>query len=156
MDLLENDETLDSFKIKETIVSIYDQKEPELRVEEMEKFFHGAYESIDEVIAFHVSVGFLKHDSKKRTDGKKYDKNYYITHICADRIETYLKDIPSVTWFFERCSLIKEYFDKFSGSELKQRQYQYSEYSVSYKSYIQNVNNKVRDKFKDRFNFQLS
>jgi hypothetical protein len=156
LDLLEQDKNLDQLKIKNTIISIYDQKEPELRVEEMEKFFHGAYESIDQVIAFHVSVGFLKHDSKKRTDGKKYDKHYYITQVCADRIDAYLKDIPSVAWFFERCSLIKEYFDRFSGSELKQRQYQYSEYSVSYKSYIQNVNSKVRGKFKDRFNFQLS
>lgn len=155
LDLLDHDNTLDHIEIKNTILSIYEQNEPELRIEEMEKFFHGAYESIDEVIAFLVSVGFLKHDSKKRIDGKTYDKHYYITKACSHRIETTLTNIESVKWFFDRCSLIKKYFDKFSGTELKQRQYQYSEYSVSYKSYIQNVNTKVRDKFRGRFNLEL-
>jgi len=157
LDLLDSDHTLDPDEIRNIIIDIYHKKEPELRVEEMEKFFHGAYESIDEVIAFHVSVGFLKHESKKRSDGKTYDKYYHVTKACAERIDQFLKDIPSVTWFFDRCKLIKKYFDRFSGTELKARQYRYSEYSViSYKSHIRNVNDKVRDKFKQRFNYQLS
>jgi len=155
LDLLDHDGTLNHTEVKNIILNIYDQNEPELRVEEMEKFFHGAYESIDEVIAFLVSVEFIKHESKKRIDGKTYDKHYYVTKTCSNRIETTLKDIQSVKWFFDRCYLIKKYFDKFSGTELKQRQYKYSEYSVSYKSYIQNVNSKVRDKFRERFNLQL-
>lgn len=157
LDLLDTDPALDAQEIKAIITGIYQQKEPDIRVEEMEKFFHGAYESIDEVIAFHVSVGFLKHDSKKRTDGKTYDKHYYITQSCADRIEKHLKEIPAVNWFFERCTLLKKYFDGFSGTELKTRQYRYTEYSVvSYKSYIRNINDKVRDRFNERFNYQLS
>jgi hypothetical protein len=157
LDLLDSDPAVNAQEIKSIITGIYHQKEPDIRVEEMEKFFHGAYESIDEVIAFHVSVGFLKHDSKKRTDGKTYDKHYYITQACADRIEKHLKEIPAVSWFFERCALLKKYFDSFSGTELKTRQYRYTEYSVvSYKSYIRNINDKVRDRFKERFNYQLS
>lgn len=157
LDLLDTDPALDAQEIKSIITGIYQQKEPNIRVEEMEKFFHGAYESIDEVIAFHVSVGFLKHDSKKRTDGKTYDKHYYITQTCADRIERHLKEIPAVGWFFERSALLKKYFDGFSGTELKTRQYRYTEYSVvSYKSYIRNINDKVRDRFNERFNYQLS
>ncbi|MGN6179327.1 MAG: hypothetical protein ACTHNW_09105 [Mucilaginibacter sp.] len=135
LDLLEHDQTLDEREIRQTIVAVYANKEPELRVEEMEKFFHGAYESIDEVIAFHVSIGFLKHDSKKRTDGKTYDKHYYVTRSCADRIDLFLKDIPAVAWFFERAELIRKYFGEFSGTELKTRQYRYAEYSnISYKT----------------------
>lgn len=156
MDLMDNDSGLDQDEISKVIDKIYSGREPELRVEEMEKFFHGAYESIDEVIAFHVSIGFLKHESKKRTDGKTYDKNYYVTKYCAEQIENYLKSIPAVEWYFERCELIKKYFDKFSGSQLKSRQYNYAEYSnISYKSHIQNINSKVRAAYKDRFNKQL-
>ncbi|OCB72879.1 hypothetical protein SAMN05192550_3115 [Flavobacterium glycines] len=156
MDLMDNDSSLDRDEISEVIDKIYSSREPELRVEEMEKFFHGAYESIDEVIAFHVSIGFLKHESKKRTDGKAYDKNYYVTQHCAEQIENYLKSIPAVQWYFERCELIKKYFGKFSGSQLKSRQYNYTEYSnISYKSHIQNINSKVRAVYKDRFNKQL-
>lgn len=157
IDLMDNDPTIDRNEIKNIITSIYDNKEPALRVEEMEKFFHGAYESIDDVIAFHVSVGFLKHDSKRRTDGKKYEKNYYLTQECASKIELHLKTIPTVGWYFERCELIKKYFDKFSGTDLKTRQYRYSEYSnISYRSHIQNIDDKVKLAFAKRFNYQLA
>lgn len=156
MNLMDDDTNIDRNDIRNVITKIYSDNEPDLRVEEMEKFFHGAYESIDEVIAFHVSIGFLKHESKKRTDGKTYDKNYYVTFDCANRIESSLKLIPAVQWYFERCELIKKYFDKFAGSQLKSRQYMYSEYSnISYKSHIQNINSKVKLAFEGRFNKQL-
>lgn len=156
MDLMDKDSSISQQEISDIIAEIYQNNEPQLRVEEMEKFFHGAYESIDEVIAFHVSIGFLKHDSRKRTDGKTYDKNYYITQYCAERIENHLKTIPAVQWYFERCELIKKYFGKFTGSQLKTRQYNYTEYSsISYKSHIQNVNAKVRMAYSERFNKQL-
>lgn len=156
MDLMDNDSSILKDEISEVIDEIYLNNEPQLRVEEMEKFFHGAYESIDEVIAFHVSIGFLKHESRKRADGKTYDKNYYVTPYCAERIENHLKTIPAVQWYFERCELIKKYFGKFTGSQLKIRQYNYAEYSsISYKSHIQNVNAKVRAAYSERFNKQL-
>lgn len=156
MNLMDNDSSIDRNEIKNVISKIYSDNEPDLRVEEMEKFFHGAYESIDEVIAFHVSIGFIKHESKKRIDGKTYDKNYYVTLDCTDRIESSLKLIPAMQWYFERCELIKKYFDKFTGSQLKSRQYMYAEYSnISYKSHIQNINSKVRIAFESRFNKEL-
>lgn len=156
MDLMDNDSSISQDEISEVINEIYLNNEPQLRVEEMEKFFHGAYESIDEVIAFHVSIGFLKHESRKRADGKTYDKTYYVTPYCAERIENHLKTIPAVHWYFKRCELIKKYFGKFTGSQLKIRQYNYAEYSsISYKSHIQNVNAKVRAAYSQRFNKEL-
>lgn len=153
MALLDEDKTLDADNIKAIIIDIYGNKEPEIRVEEMEKFFHGAYESIDEVIAFYVSIGFLEHESKKRIDGKTYDKQYFITQDCVDRIEQHLQKIEAVSWFFDRCKLLKKYFDAFSGTELKARQYKYAEYSgISYRSHIKSINEKVRSKFVQRFN----
>lgn len=157
MDLMDSDSSINRDEIKATIESIYQNKEPEIRVEEMEKFFHGAYESIDDVIAFLVSVGFLKYESKKRVDGKEYEKNYFITKDCANKIENRLKGIPGVKWYFDRCELIKKYFNRFSGTELKSRQYRYSEYSdISYKSHIQNINDRVKVAFNERFKKQLA
>jgi len=156
MDLMDTDPSIDRDEIRRVITRIYQDKEPDIRVEEMEKFFHGAYESIDDVVAFHVSVGFLKHESKKRTDGKTYDKNYYLTHECAHKIQSHLKGIHAVVWYFDRCELIKKYFSHFSGTELKTRQYRYTEYSdISYKSHIQNINDKVKLAFAERFNHLL-
>jgi len=156
MDLMDSDNFISSEEVSYVIKGIYLNNEPQLRVEEMEKFFHGAYESIDEAVAFHVSIGFLKHESRRRTDGKTYDKNYYVTCYCADRIESHLKTIPAVQWYFQRCELIKKYFGHFTGSQLKTRQYNYAEYSnISYKSHIQNINAKVRNAYEQRFNKQL-
>jgi len=156
MDLMNTDSKIDTEEIKYIITNIYKNKEPEIRVEEMEKFFFGAYESIDDVIAFYISIGFIKHDNKKRSDGKDYDNKYHITQECAIKIETHLRKMPAVSWYFERCILIRKYFDMFSGTELKTRQYRYSEYSnISYKSHIQNINDKVKQAFFERFNNQL-
>ncbi|MEM6265380.1 MAG: hypothetical protein AAGI38_22955, partial [Bacteroidota bacterium] len=119
MSLMDTDTTISREEVKGIIQLIYKNKEPEIRVEEMEKFFHGAYESIDDVIAFLVSIGFIKYDSKKRVDGKNYDKIYYINKIGAEKIEASLITIPSLSWYFERCSLIKRFFGHFSGTELK-------------------------------------
>jgi hypothetical protein len=156
MDLMDNDSSIDREEIKQTIENVYRNKEPEIRVEEMEKFFHGAYESIDDVIAYLISIKFIKYESKKRRDGKKYNKIYYVTNECAEKIQNNLKNISEVGWYFERCNLIKKYFDHFSGSELKKRQYRYAEYSnISCKSHIQTINNKVKTAFNERFNYQL-
>lgn len=94
-------------------------KMPILRVEEMQKFFFGAYESIDGVILFLKSVGFVDFESKRRSDLQTYDKTYYITNRCIQQIENNLLNIPSVKWYYDRCELIKKYFDNFNGSDLK-------------------------------------
>lgn len=156
MDLMDTDQNIDRDEIRCIVTGIYQDKEPDIRVEEMEKFFNGAYESLDDVIAFHVCVGFLKHENKRRIDGKNYDNTYFITQDCADKIDSHLKVIPAVRWYFERCELIHKYFNKFSGSELKDRQYRYKEYSdISYRSHIQNINDKVKLAFVKRFNYKL-
>lgn len=156
MDLMNSDTSINPEAIQQIISDIYKKKEPVLRVEEMEKFFHGAYESLDDVVAYLVSIGFLKYESKKRTDGNTYDRIYRITLECAQRIEHFLKTIDSVKWYFQRCELIGKYFGQFTGSELKQRQYRYSEYSdISYKSHIKNINEKVKVTFENHFNKSL-
>jgi hypothetical protein len=156
LNLMDSDPMLSRVEIQKIIEAIYVSNEPELRVEEMEKFFHGAYENIDDVIAFLVSVGFIEHESKKRTDGKTYDKIYYLTNLCATKVETSLINITSIKWYFERCSLIKTYFNQFTGTDLKKRQYRYAEYSnVSYRQHIANVNDKVKATFTERFNKPL-
>ena len=60
-------------------------------------------------------------------------------------------------WYFDRCLLIKKYFNQFSGSELKERQYRYAEYKeTSYKTHIKNLDQKVREAFFHRFQKELA
>lgn len=157
IDLLENDTLKDETEIKLVVKEIFINREPEVRVEEMEKFFHGAYESIDDIIAFLISINFIEYESKKRRDGKEYDKIYYLTNFGKEKIENNLKNIPSVEWYFNRCALIKKHLGQFNGSELKKRQYRYiEEYAdIPYKNKIKQLHEKVKAAFEARFKEKL-
>ena len=157
IDLLENDSQKEAAEIKAVVKEIFANKEPEIRVEEMEKFFHGAYESIDDTIAFLISINFIEYESKKRTDGKEYDKIYYLTKFGKQKIEGNLKNIASVKWYFERCELIRAHLGQFNGTELKKRQYKYvEEYAeVPYKSKIKGLREKVKAAYLKNFKEEL-
>lgn len=153
MDLMMNDNSIDKTEIQNIIKYIYANQEPILRVEEMQKFFFGAYESIDGVILFLKSVGFVDFESKRRSDLQTYDKTYYITNRCIEQVENNLLNISSVKWYYDRCELIKKYFDNFNGSDLKKRQYRYKEYAdIPYTMLIQNLNEQVRKSYHEHFN----
>lgn len=153
MDLMDNNNQIIKSEIQSIIKEIYTNEEPTLRVEEMQKFFFGAYESIDGIILFLKSVGFVDFESKRRSDLQTYDKTYYITNRCIQQIENNLLNIPSVKWYNDRCTLIKKYFGKFNGSDLKKRQYRYKEYAdIPYTMLIQNLNEQVRKNYHEHFN----
>ena len=157
IDLLEQDLKKDDTEIKSVVKEIFKNQEPEIRVEEMEKFFHGAYESIDDIIAFLISIDFIEYESKKRRDGKEYDKIYYLTKLGKEKIENNLKSIPSVKWYFDRCALIKAHLGQFNGTELKKRQYRYvDEYAdIPYRNKIKQLHEKVKTAFSKRFKEEL-
>lgn len=155
MDLMLNDSSIDKSEILSIIKEIYKNEEPILRVDEMQKFFYGAYESIDDVILFLKSVRFVNFESKRRSDLQTYDKTYYITKRCIQQVENNLLNITSVKWYYDRCQLIKKYFNQFNGSDLKKRQYEYKEYNVPYTTLIKNLNEQVRYDFYKHFNEEL-
>jgi hypothetical protein len=155
MDLMLNDSSIDKSEIRSIIKEIYKNEEPILRVDEMQKFFYGAYESIDDVILFLKSVQFINFESKRRSDLQTYDKTYYITKRCIQQVENNLLNITSVKWYYDRCQLIKKYFNQFNGSDLKKRQYKYKEYNVPYTTLIKNLNEQVRYDFYKHFNEEL-
>jgi hypothetical protein len=155
MDLMANDSSIDKSEIQTIIKEIYHDEEPVLRVDEMQKFFYGAYESIDSIILFLKSVRFIDFESKRRSDLQPYDKTYYITKRCVQQVESSLLSIPSVKWYHDRCKLIKKYFDHYNGSELKKRQYKYQQYNVPYTMLIQNLNEQVRLSYYEHFTDEL-
>lgn len=155
MDLMNTDGSINKSEIQAIIKKIYQDEEPTLRVDEMQKFFYGAYESIDSIILFLKSVGFVDFDSKRRSDLQPYDKVYYITQRCIQQIESNLLNIQSVKWYYDRCGLIKEYLGHFNGTELKKRQYKYQEYNVPYTMLIQNLNEQVRRDYYEHFKEEL-
>jgi hypothetical protein len=141
--------------IKDIVKQIYEEKEPEIRRVEMEKFFFGAWEDIDDIVAFLISRGLIKYESKLRIDGRVAEKHYYITKKAAQRLEA-IRNTSPAEWYFKRCEIIKRFLGNATGCELKAKQYQVSEYSSTpYKAKIKGIDDKVIDKFHSLFSEAL-
>lgn len=144
-------------EIKRIVRDIFRSREPELRKEEMSRFFFGAYEDIDDIISFLVSRDFIRYESKRSIDGRVFDKAYYLTGFGINKIENeILTSLINANWYTERCKLIKRFFGDLSGSELKFRQYQHEEYkNTPLNHYINGVEEEVKNKFLEIYGEEL-
>lgn len=137
------------YVIKNIIKEIFDNEEPVLRRLEMEKFFYGAWEDIDNVIAFLKSFGFIDFTSKKSSGLKTtIEKRYFITEFAIEKFENAIDSLPALKWYVDRCNLIKQYFGDLSGDQLRISQYQIPEYrNTSYKEYIGSILDNVKSEY---------
>ncbi|EGI5429558.1 hypothetical protein F9653_13040 [Listeria monocytogenes] len=143
-------------EIKTIVKNIFCSHEPQIRRLEMEKFFFGAYEDIDQVIAFLVTVGFIKYTTERNSVLRPTEKSYYITNEADLKMKRNMDEMPYLQWYIDRCLLIKKYFGEYSGTELKNLQYKIDEYrDTTYKEYIQNVEEKVKIKYFEEFGEEL-
>lgn len=143
-------------EIKVVIKGIFENNEPTIRRLEMEKFFFGAYEDIDDVIAFLTSIEFVKFTSRKNINLNTIEKKYFITQSAIDKFESSIDNLPSIKWYVERCKLIKKYFGDLSGNKLRILQYQIDEYrNTSYNEYIKGVKNTVKSEFYKLYSVEI-
>jgi hypothetical protein len=139
------------------VKEIFNSKEPELRRLEMEKFFFGAYEDIDDVIAFLSSIDFIHFVSEKDALLKTVSKKYYITDYALTKVNHYSTDETSLKWYLDRCKLIYKYFGHLSGTQLKVMQYGIDEYRVTkYREYISGISDQVIKEYFELFGEQLT
>jgi hypothetical protein len=122
----------------------------------MERFLFGAWEYIDDVIAFLDSFGLIQFDSNKNSRLYTIDKQYFITEFAINKMTKLHNDFGGLQWYAERCELIKEYFGHFLGSQLKAMQYKIDEYANTiYNEYIQDIQDKVKNEFYNLYQEQL-
>ncbi len=147
----------DTDEIKEVIISIFEENEPVIRREDMLRYFFGAYEDIDDIIAFLISVNFIDYTSKRSIDGRIFEKVYYLTDFGIDKIENeILLNLEKAKWYKKRCELIRKYFGNLSGTEFKIRQYEHSEYrNTPLNEYINGIQEEVSKKFFEIFGEEL-
>lgn len=117
-----------SIEIKSIVKKIFNDNEPVLRRDEMEKFRFGAYEDLSNVISFLDGMNLIRFDSKRTSDLRVVDKKYFVTENGVNIIESQLPNLNFLHWYMERCQLIKKYFGDKSGTELKDLQYKIEEY----------------------------
>jgi hypothetical protein len=146
----------DRNQIKNVIIDIFKNREPEIRRLEMEKFFFGAYEDIDNVIAFLESYGFIVFKSKRNIELNVIDKQYYVTQYAVEKTDKVISEMDSLKWYIDRCKQIKQYFGDYTGTQLKDMQYEEETYrNTSYKEFIVDVQEKVKTIFRREFGENL-
>lgn len=156
LQLSKNDRSLDKNKVKEIIQNIFWGREPEIRTQEMQKYFFGAYEDLNNTIAFLSGINFIHFDSRPTIDGRVKNKKYWLTQSACNAIENKLLKIGSVKWYSERCILIKRYFGGFSGTELKAMQYEIDEYkNTVLNEYIKGIEQQTKKLFHQEFKESL-
>jgi hypothetical protein len=152
---LKDDEKFTLNDIKEDIKYIYQNDEPEVKRIEMERFFFGAYEDIDDVISFLVAYGFIFFDSGRSTNLYTIKKRYFTTDFAIEKYKEG-KKVKSIEWYINRCKLIKKYFGNVNGTFLKDKQYEVDEYrNTSYKTYIKSIDDIVRSEYRMVFGEEL-
>lgn len=148
--------TQDQTEIKEIVKEIFQNREPILRKLEMEKFFFGAYEDIDDVIGFLKGIGLIEFSSTKTLDLKTIDKRYFITDEAINKMNYRFTQLPALHWYQNRLNLIKKFFGHLSGHELKVRQYEIEEYKTAdWGDYIEDIQEKVSEQFFTLFGEKL-
>jgi hypothetical protein len=142
--------------VQQIVSDIFAKGEPELRTDEMKRFFFGAYQDLDDIIGFLKSVGLVEFRKQTSMGLKDIRKAYFLTQDGIQRIERGLANVPSASWYFDRCQLIKRYFADASGTQLKNRQYAIEEYrETPLGDYIQDIEAMVRTEYFTLFNTQL-
>lgn len=142
--------------LREIIKTIFDHHEPQLRTDEMIRFFYGAYEELDDILVFLKSVGLVDVSSRKSVGLRDIQKEYFLTKYGVDKIEKNLYSIQAARWYFDRCELIKQYFGDLSGSAFKNRQYDIEVYrETPLGNYITDIEHLVKEKYSDLFHTQL-
>lgn len=142
--------------VQQIVSNIFAKGEPELRTDEMKRFFFGAYQDLDDIIGFLKSVGLVEFRKQTSMGLKDIRKAYFLTRDGVQRIEQGLANVPAASWYFDRCQLIKRYFADASGTQLKNRQYAIEEYrETPLGDYIQDIEQMVRTEYFTLFNTQL-
>ncbi len=153
--LAKESEECDVDEVKVLVREIFSNREPEVNSIEMKRFFFGAYEDIDDVIAFLMAIDFVEFSSRRTIDlSKKIQKKYYLTEKAVSHVAKKLKatNFPELDWYVRRCKLIKKYFGDMSASELKQMQYEIKEYeATSWNEYIASIKDSVKTEFRTQF-----
>jgi len=141
---------------KTIIKGVFQSSEPELKTDEMRRFFYGAYEELDAIIAYLTAVDFVVFKSRKSAGLLSIQKEYFLTHYGTSQIERGLMAIPAAQWYINRCELILQYFGDLSGSQLKNRQYAIEIYKdTPLNTYIADIEEQVRRRYNSLFSEAL-
>jgi hypothetical protein len=142
----------DRGEVRGIVCDMINAREPELRRNDMKRFFYGAYEDIDDVIAFLHSIGFVVFESKRDAGLRVVEKSYFVTETAIKKTEKTIDSLPFIKWYETRCELIKRFFGMKTAADLKKMQYSLDEIAKApIKELIAGMSGRLHNRFAELY-----
>lgn len=111
----------------DVVSDLLDSDEPNLHWYPMPRWFHGAYEAIDDAFSVLSSYGLA---TVRRVGGsnKTVRSQFFLTEAGRDAVSDLKTDIL-LSWYTKQVSLVRLIAGTDNGSALKKRQYEQAEYA---------------------------
>lgn len=133
-------------EIKNFVRQIIKSREPSFRWVPMHRYLRGAYEALDNVMAFLSSRNL----AYSRLDRRQ--THYYLTLKGSDTVKKMIEECDEVHWYVERCKLIRKFLGHLNGFNMRNMQYLEREYAnTPYYKIVERNEAAVRELFERVF-----
>ena len=133
-------------------MGIFLTEEPQIRWIPMLKYLRGAYEPLDDVMAFLSS----RRLASRKVFEKGHRTRYYLTLKGSQAVSDILVACEEASWYAERCKLINSFFEHLNGFEIREMQYLEGSYAnTPTLKVIEQVEREVRNRFQIAFGEKL-
>lgn len=122
---VENGELATSYL--QVVEDLLESREPDLHWYPMPRWFHGAYEAIDD--AFSVLSAYGLAVVRRVGSVKSTARSQFFLTAAGRDAATKLTDDPVLSWYTKQVELVKLVAGRENGSILKKRQYEQAEYA---------------------------
>lgn len=121
-------EETDEHELLEAVQRIFLDDEPSIRLVQMVRWRHGAYQNVEDALAMLSYYGLVRPMQLAGDDGKIRRYEYLISSKAITFLERCVRDHPELAWYRDRVLLVMRVSGGKSGSALKEWQYEHPEY----------------------------
>lgn len=133
-----------SEEIKTIICQIFHTREPILRWIPMRKYLRGAYEPLDNVMAYLSALGL----AYRRVLDWGHCTYYFLTPKGSQTVEQIQSECEEASWYADRCRLIDSFFGHLNGFEIRTLQYLQGVYKTTPNQItIDRIDQEIRQRF---------
>jgi hypothetical protein len=119
--------TADRVAVAQAVRNILASNGPEESTIPFRKFWHGAYERLDDAEALWMSKDLVWVDFERHGQGRRW-KHYFVRPLGVDFAARLVAEVPAARWYDERLALIQRFMGGLSAADLRTLQYQHEPY----------------------------
>jgi hypothetical protein len=113
--------------VRQVVLEVLRNREPELKTQPFRKFWYGAYERIADVEAWWHARQLIYTQIVRRADGKP-QKHYFLAASVKDVAERLIAELEHAKWYDLRLALIQQFFGDLTAAQIRGLQYSHATY----------------------------